>query len=102
MERCFIRAHQAAIGRSHLIPKALWHCRRPGLSRRAVVVDQDSDIGEEAVLKRLREWLFANVMSGVANGEAEIAAFASSRNAAPPRPGYSDTLAAVSAVQRKN
>ena len=52
-------------------------------------------------LRRLREWLFANVMSGVANGEAEIAAFAASRNAAPPRPNYSDTLAAVAAVQRQ-
>src|SRR6266581_7400955 len=27
-------------------------------------------------LARLREWLFVNVMAGVANGEAEIAAFA--------------------------
>ena len=59
-----------------------------------------SDLPAES-LKRLREWLFANVMSGVANGEAEIAAFTASRNAAPPRPGYSDTLAAVSAVQRQ-
>jgi len=52
-------------------------------------------------LVRLREWLFVNVMSGVANGEAEIAAFTASRNAAPPRPGYSDTLAATAAVQRQ-
>ena len=59
-----------------------------------------SDLPAES-LKRLREWLFANVMSGVANGEAEIAAFAASRSAAPPRPNYSDTLAAVAAVQRQ-
>ena len=52
-------------------------------------------------LRRLREWLFANVMSGVANGEAEIAAFTASRSAAPPRPNYSDTLAAVAVVQRQ-
>ena len=32
---------------------------------------------------------------------AEIAAFAASRSAAPPRPNYSDTLAAVAAVQRQ-
>src|ERR1700756_3388139 len=59
-----------------------------------------SDLPAES-LKRLREWLFANVMSGVANGEAEIAAFAASRSAAPPRPNYSDTLAAVAAVLRQ-
>ena len=59
-----------------------------------------SDLPAES-LKRLREWLFANVMSGVANGEAEIAAFAASRNAAPPRPSYTDTLAGVAAVQRQ-
>ncbi len=52
-------------------------------------------------LARLREWLFANVMSGVANGEAEIAAFTAARDAGPPRPSYSDTLAAVAAVQRQ-
>jgi TPR repeat protein len=52
-------------------------------------------------LPRLREWLFVNVMAGVANGEAEIAAFTSSRAAGPPPPSYSDMLAAVSAVQRQ-
>lgn len=52
-------------------------------------------------LARLREWLFVNVMAGVANGDAEIAAFASSREAAPPRPNYTDTLAALNAVQRQ-
>ena len=52
-------------------------------------------------LTRLREWLFVNVMSGVANGEAEIAAFTAARDTGPPRPSYSDTLAAVAAVQRQ-
>jgi putative methionine-R-sulfoxide reductase with GAF domain len=58
-----------------------------------------SDLPPES-LSRLREWLFVNVMAGVANGEAEIAAFSVARKI-PPRPGYSDTLAAVSAVQRQ-
>ncbi len=52
-------------------------------------------------LSRLREWLFVNVMAGVANGEAEIAAFTGSHRTDPPRPGYSDMLAALSAVQRQ-
>ena len=52
-------------------------------------------------LARLREWLFVNVMAGVANGEAEVAGFVGSREAGPPRPSYTDALAAVSAVQRQ-
>jgi TPR repeat protein len=52
-------------------------------------------------LSRLREWLFVNVMAGVANGEAEIAAFTGARDTDPPRPGYSDILAALTAVQRQ-
>ncbi|HTT20288.1 MAG TPA: GAF domain-containing protein [Candidatus Sulfotelmatobacter sp.] len=47
-------------------------------------------------LARLREWLFVNVMAGVANSEIELLA-----GAQPPRPGYTDTLAAVSVVQRQ-
>ena len=50
---------------------------------------------------RLREWLFVNVMAGVANGETRIAAFTGSREAVPHRSNYSDTLAAVTAVQRQ-
>jgi putative methionine-R-sulfoxide reductase with GAF domain len=46
-------------------------------------------------LSRLREWLFVNVMAGVANGEA------GAREHLSPRPNYSDTLAAVTAVQRQ-
>ncbi|MFZ0732359.1 MAG: GAF domain-containing protein [Candidatus Sulfotelmatobacter sp.] len=49
-------------------------------------------------LSRLREWLFVNVMAGVANGETEIDALS---DAVPPRPNYTDTLAAVSVVQRQ-
>jgi hypothetical protein len=48
----------------------------------------------------LREWLFVNVMAGVANGEIQIGA-AGSLAFVPPRPDYSDTLAAVTAVQRQ-
>jgi putative methionine-R-sulfoxide reductase with GAF domain len=59
-----------------------------------------SELAPESV-SRLREWLFVNVMAGVANGEAEIAAFMGSRAEAPPRPNYTDTLAAVTAVQRQ-
>jgi TPR repeat protein len=52
-------------------------------------------------LSRLREWLFVNVMAGVANGETQIGVPAGSREDVPPRSNYSDTLAAVSAVQRQ-
>ena len=52
-------------------------------------------------LSRLREWLFVNVMAGVANGEAEIAGAASSKASGPPRPSYTDALATVTAVQRQ-
>jgi TPR repeat protein len=55
----------------------------------------------DASLSRLREWLFVNVMAGVANGEAEVAGFVGSREAAPPRASYTDALAAVTAVQRQ-
>ncbi len=49
-------------------------------------------------LTRLREWLFVNVMAGVANGEAQVGG---ARESAAPRPNYSDTLAAVIAVRRQ-
>ena len=61
-----------------------------------------------ASVSRLREWLFVNVMAGVAHGEVELGAgaFAGStisglRPEVAPRPNYTDTLAAVSAVQRQ-
>jgi putative methionine-R-sulfoxide reductase with GAF domain len=70
-----------------------------------------SELSPES-LSRLREWLFVNVMAGVANGEARITASEAKAEAkekaedvspddAPPRPNYSDTLAAVTAVQRQ-
>ena len=52
-------------------------------------------------LSRLREWLFVNVMAGVANGETELAALSASRAEVAARPNFTDTLAAVSAVQRQ-
>ena len=59
-----------------------------------------SDLPAES-LSRLREWLFVNVMAGVANGEAEIAARSNALEDGPPRPSYTDALAAVSVVQRQ-
>jgi len=47
-------------------------------------------------LSQLREWLFVNVMAGVANSEVELLA-----SSHPPKPSYTDTLAAVSVVQRQ-
>jgi hypothetical protein len=52
-------------------------------------------------LSRLREWLFVNVMAGVANGETDIAALSGSPAEVGPRPDFTGTLAAVSAVQRQ-
>ncbi len=51
-------------------------------------------------LARLREWLFVNVMAGVANGETDLSA-SPIEDAAPPKPSYTDTLSAVTAVQRQ-
>lgn len=48
-------------------------------------------------LSHLREWLFLNAMAGVANSEAGLT---SATNIAP-RPDYTDTLSAVTAVQRE-
>lgn len=47
-------------------------------------------------LARLREWLFINVMAGVANGEMDLSA---PLTQPAPQPNFTDTLAAVSAVQ---
>jgi GAF domain-containing protein len=52
-------------------------------------------------LLRLREWLFVNAMTGVANAEEANLAALSAAERAPLRPSYSDTLAAVTAVQRE-
>ncbi|MGO9084610.1 MAG: GAF domain-containing protein [Candidatus Sulfotelmatobacter sp.] len=50
---------------------------------------------------RLREWLFVNAMTGVATAEEAKLAAASAVEHVPPRPSYSDALAAVTAVQRE-
>jgi len=47
---------------------------------------------------RLREWLFLNAMAGAAHSNEALAAPAVQ---APIRPNYTDTLAAVTAVQRE-
>lgn len=54
-------------------------------------------------ISRLREWLFVNVMAGVAHGEVDLTAgaFAGSHPEGAPLPNYTDTLAALSAVQRQ-
>lgn len=57
------------------------------------------DLAPDA-LARLREWLFVNVMAGVANGETDLSS-PPIGGASPPKPGYTDTLAAVTAVRRQ-
>ena len=51
-------------------------------------------------LFHLREWLFLNAMAGVANADDAILAGAMAQHV-PPRPSYTDTLAAVAAIQRE-
>ncbi len=52
-------------------------------------------------LHRLQEWLFLNAMAGAANAASSAAfAFTTPRDSGP-RPNYSDTLSAASAVQRE-
>jgi len=49
-------------------------------------------------LVRLREWLFINVMAGVANSEVDLSA---PLTQSAPQANFTDTLAALSAVQRQ-
>ena len=49
-------------------------------------------------LLRLREWLFVNAMAGVANSEGN---FSNGLVDHPPTPNFTDTLAAISALQRQ-
>jgi len=51
-------------------------------------------------LFHLREWLFLNAMAGVANADERASAGAVAQQG-PPQPSYSDTLAAVTAIQRE-
>jgi TPR repeat protein len=52
-------------------------------------------------LFHLREWLFLNAMAGVANAETAIAPPFNADDDLLQRPSYSDTLAAMSVVQRE-
>jgi len=52
-------------------------------------------------LSRLREWLFVNVMAGVANSEVDLTVPFTPQQHVAPTPNYTDTLAAVTAVQRQ-
>jgi hypothetical protein len=52
-------------------------------------------------LFRLREWLFLNAMTGAASASESALAASTASLHVPMRPSYSDTLAAVSAVQRQ-
>ncbi|HEV2395374.1 MAG TPA: GAF domain-containing protein [Candidatus Sulfotelmatobacter sp.] len=65
-----------------------------------------------ASLSRLREWLFVNVMAGVANSEVDLSRLSPDlhkddatntelRSQPAPKPAYTDKLAAVTAVQRQ-
>jgi GAF domain/PilZ domain/Sel1 repeat len=54
-----------------------------------------------ASLFRLRDWLFLNAMAGVANADEAAVARSSAALQVPLRPSYTDTLAAVTAVQRE-
>ena len=49
-------------------------------------------------LARLREWLFVNVMAGVANSEIDLSV---PLTHPVPQPNFTDTLAAVTAVQHQ-
>jgi hypothetical protein len=52
-------------------------------------------------LFRLREWLFLNAMAGAANADDAALAASSAALHLPAPPDYTDTLAAVTAVQRQ-
>jgi putative methionine-R-sulfoxide reductase with GAF domain len=52
-------------------------------------------------LFRLREWLFLNAMSAVATANEAGVTLPPRPDSTPPHPSYSDTLAAVTAVQRE-
>jgi putative methionine-R-sulfoxide reductase with GAF domain len=52
-------------------------------------------------LFRLREWLFLNAVSAVANADEAGIAMSLRSEQTPPRPSYTDRLTAVTAVQRE-
>ena len=49
----------------------------------------------------LREWLFLNAMAGAANAQADAAVLAHRSTGETVRPNYTDTLAALTAVERE-
>ena len=51
--------------------------------------------------RRLREWLFLNAMAGAANAASSAPRPTRRRSLPIPRPNYTDTLTAASAVQRE-
>ena len=56
---------------------------------------------ENSVLHSLREWLFLNAMAGAANAASSSALPSVTPERTVPRPNYTDTLTAASAVQRE-
>jgi TPR repeat protein len=50
---------------------------------------------------RLREWLFLNAVAAVANADDTTASATPLMEHVPPRPSYTDMLAAVTAIQRE-
>jgi len=50
---------------------------------------------------RLREWLFLNAVAAVANADDATVAAPPQLEHVPPRPSYTDMLAAVTAIQRE-
>lgn len=69
-----------------------------------------SELGPDS-LSRLREWLFVNVMAGVANSEVDLGVLSepgaprtgeqNPRSDPAPSPAYTDKLAALTVVQRQ-
>ncbi len=74
---------------------------------RVVWSNEDGRVGlslpalNNSSLHRLQEWLFLNAMAGAANAASSSALPSSVSQSAQPRPNYSDTLTAASAVQRE-
>ncbi len=52
-------------------------------------------------LHRLQEWLFLNAMAGAANAASSAEVASATPERSTPRPNYTDTLTAASAVQRE-
>src|SRR5271169_4733343 len=74
---------------------------------RVVWSDEEGHVGlslptlGNSALHRLQEWLFLNAMAAAANAASSGALPSSVPQPAVPRPNYTDTLTAASAVQRE-